>query len=124
MDQSALAAEAARVIFAHSSRFGGHSLFIKDNKLTYVYNFLGIPSEQRFVSAEAFKPGKYTLGVEFIREKAGEYGESHGTAKLYINEKVVAEGPIRTQTGKFTLCGDGLCIGRDSADAVAAEYTH
>jgi hypothetical protein len=35
----------------------------------------------------------------------------------------VAEGPMRTQTGKFTLCGDGLCIGRDSADAVAKEYT-
>jgi arylsulfatase A-like enzyme len=31
--------------------------------------------------------------------------------------------PMRTQTGKFTLCGDGLCIGRDSADAVAKEYT-
>jgi arylsulfatase A-like enzyme len=111
------------VIFAHGSRFGGHSLFIKDRKLYYVYNFLGIPPEQKFVSSEELKPGKYTLGVEFIREKAGQYGESHGTAKLYIDDKVVAKGPMRTQTGKFTLCGDGLCVGRDSADAVAAEYT-
>jgi arylsulfatase A-like enzyme len=111
------------VIFAHGSRFGGHSLFIKDQKLYYVYNFLGIPPEQKFVSNQELSPGKYTLGVEFIREKAGEYGESHGTAKLYVNEEVVAEGPMRTQTGKFTLCGDGLCVGRDSADAVAAEYT-
>ncbi|MFN2264227.1 MAG: arylsulfatase, partial [Anaerolineales bacterium] len=111
------------VIFAHGSRFGGHSLFIKDQKLYYVYNFLGIPPEQKFVSDETLKPGKYTLGVEFIREKAGQYGESHGTAKLYVEDKVVAEGPMRTQTGKFTLCGDGLCVGRDSADAVAAEYT-
>jgi arylsulfatase len=30
---------------------------------------------------------------------------------------------MRTQTGKFTLCGDGLCVGRDSADAVTKEYT-
>jgi arylsulfatase A-like enzyme len=111
------------VLFAHGSRFGGHSLFIKDQKLYYVYNFLGIPPEQKFVSSEQLKPGKYTLGVEFIREKAGKYGESHGQTKLYIDDKVVAEGPMRTQTGKFTLCGDGLCIGRDSADAVAAEYT-
>jgi len=111
------------VLFAHGSRFGGHSLFIKDKKLYYVYNFLGIPPEQKLVSSDELKPGKYTLGVEFIREKAGQYGESHGTSKLYINDKVVAEGPMRTQTGKFTLCGDGLCIGRDSADAVAAEYT-
>ncbi|MEZ4611272.1 MAG: hypothetical protein R2838_13705 [Caldilineaceae bacterium] len=103
------------VIFAHGSRFGGHSLFIKDKKLYYVYNFLGIPPEQKFVSDKELAPGKYTLGVEFIRESAGEYHESHGTAKLYIDDKVVAEGPMRTQTGKFTLCGDGLCVGRDSA---------
>ncbi|MCB0239534.1 MAG: sulfatase-like hydrolase/transferase, partial [Anaerolineae bacterium] len=111
------------VIFAHGSRFGGHSLFIHDQKLYYVYNFLGIPPQQEFVSGKELKPGKYTLGMEFIREKAGQYGESHGTAKLYINDKVVAEGPMKAQLGKFTLCGDGLCVGRDSADAVAKEYT-
>nr|WP_255605130.1 arylsulfatase [Mycolicibacterium xanthum] len=111
------------VIFAHGSRFGGHSLFIKDKKLYYVYNFLGIPPEQSFISKEELKPGKYTLGMEFTRESAGKYGESHGTTKVYVNDKVVAEGPMRTQTGKFTLCGDGLCVGRDSADAVAKEYT-
>ena len=33
------------VIFAHGSRFGGHALFVKDGKLTYAYNFLGIPPE-------------------------------------------------------------------------------
>jgi arylsulfatase len=111
------------VLFAHGSRFGGHSLFIHDKKLNYVYNFLGIPPEQRLVSSEELAPGKYTLGVEFIREKAGQYGESLGTAKLYVDDKVVAEDTMRTQTGKFTLCGDGLCVGRDSADAVAKEYT-
>ncbi len=111
------------VIFAHGSRFGGHSLFVHDHKLYYVYNFLGIPPEQKFISNVELTPGTYTLGVEFIRESAGEYHESHGTTKLYIGDDVVAEGPMRTQTGKFTLCGDGLCIGRDSADAVASEYT-
>ena len=35
-------ANCSGVIFAHGSRFGGHSLFIKDQKLYYVYNFLGI----------------------------------------------------------------------------------
>ncbi|MCB0172582.1 MAG: sulfatase-like hydrolase/transferase, partial [Anaerolineae bacterium] len=111
------------VLFAHGSRFGGHSLFIHQKKLYYVYNFLGIPPEQKLISNVELSPGKYTLGVEFIREKAGQFHESHGTTKLYINDKVVAEGPMRTQTGKFTLCGDGLCVGRDSADAVASEYT-
>jgi len=109
------------VIFAHGSRFGGHTLFIKDRKLHYVYNFLGIKPEQTFVSPE-LKPGKLTLGVEFIREGAGEHGESLGTAKLYVGDQVVAEGPMRAQVGKFTLSGDGLCVGFDSADPVSRSY--
>ena len=112
---------ASGVIFAHGSRFGGHSLFIKNKKLYYVYNFLGIKPEQKFVSSP-LKPGKYTVGMEFVREGAGKNGESLGKTKLYVNDKVVAEGPMRTQPGKFTLSGDGLCIGYDSGDAVSSEY--
>jgi hypothetical protein len=114
-------ANCSGVIFAHGSRFGGHSLFIKNKKLHYVYNFLGIKPEQKFVSPE-LKPGKYTLGMEFTREKAGPNHESVGTTKLYVDKKVIAEGPMRAQVGKFTLCGDGLCVGFDSADAVSQEY--
>jgi arylsulfatase len=109
------------VIFAHGSRFGGHSLFIKDRKLHYVYNFLGIAPEQEFVSPE-LKPGKYTFGMEFKREKAGPHHESIGSMKLYVNDKVVAEGPMKTQPGKFSLGGDGLCVGWDSGDAVSRAY--
>ncbi|MGE3871964.1 MAG: arylsulfatase [Parvibaculaceae bacterium] len=114
-------ADCSGVIFAHGSRFGGHSLFIKDRKLHYVYNFLGIKPEQKFVSKE-LKPGKHTLGMEFIRDKAGKYGESIGKTTLYVNEEVVAQGDMKTQPGKFTLSGDGLCIGRDSGDAVSEDY--
>jgi arylsulfatase len=115
--------KASGVIFAHGSRFGGHSLFIKDHKLYYVYNFLGIKPEQKFVSPQPLAAGKHTLGVEFVREKAGQYSESLGKARLYVDEKVVAEGPMRTQSGHFTLCGDGLCVGFDSADKVSEEYS-
>jgi arylsulfatase A-like enzyme len=109
------------VIFAHGSRFGGHTLFIRDRKLHYVYNFLGIRPEQTFVSPE-LEPGQLTLGLEFLRDGAGEHGESLGTAKLYVGEQIVAEGPMRAQIGPFTLCGDGLCIGYDSADPVSRTY--
>jgi arylsulfatase len=111
------------VIFAHGSRFGGHALYIDDGKLHYVYNFLGIPPEQLFVGDQPLTPGSYTLGIEFTREGSGEHGESVGTATLYVNDNVVDEGPMRTQIGKFTLCGDGLCVGRDSADAITKAYT-
>jgi len=115
-------ANASGVIFAHGSRFGGHSLFIKDHKLYYVYNFLGI-KEQQLVSSMPLKPGKYTIGMEFTKEKAGEHQESIGSAKLYINDKVVASGPMTAQVGKFTLVGDGLCVGYDSGDPVSKQYS-
>ena len=111
------------VIFAHGSRFGGHSLFIKDNRLTYVYNFLGVQPEQTFVSDE-LTPGPHTLGVEFAREGAGEHGESLGTATLYVDDQPVSSGPMRAQVGKFSLGGDGLCVGWDSADPVSRQYSN
>jgi hypothetical protein len=114
--------DAEGVIFAHGSRFGGHSLFLKDQKLWYVYNFLGLPPEQQFVSPK-LGAGRYVLGMEFEKESTGERGEALGTTKLYIDEEVVTEGPMRTQLAFFTLCGDGLCVGRDTGDAVSKEYT-
>jgi arylsulfatase len=96
-------------------------LFIKDHKLYYVYNFLGI-EQQQLIGAAPLKAGKYTFGMEFNKEKAGEHNESIGTAKLYINDKEVASGAMRAQVGKFTLVGDGLCVGFDSGDNVSNLY--
>jgi arylsulfatase A-like enzyme len=114
--------DAHGVLFAHGSRFGGHTLFIKDKKLWYVYNFLGIPPEQQLISSKEITKGKHTLGMEFFKESTGEHGEALGTARLYIDDDAVAEGKIRTQAGNFMLCGDGLCVGRDSSDPVSKEY--
>ncbi|WP_162896841.1 hypothetical protein [Ruegeria sp. AD91A] len=42
---------------------------------------------------------------------------------LYIDDQEVASGDMRAQSGKFTLSGDGLCIGYDSGDAVSQLYS-
>jgi arylsulfatase len=34
----------------------------------------------------------------------------------------VGEGRIRTQPGMFSLAGEGLCVGRDSGEAVTSDY--
>lgn len=113
--------ESQGVICAQGSRFGGYSLFVKGGKLFFVYNFLGVPPEQRLAAA-APAPGKHIVGVEFAKEKQGERGESLGTMKLYIDDKVVAQDTFRTMTGRYSLCGEGLCIGYDGGDAVSSEY--
>ncbi|MDY6807783.1 MAG: arylsulfatase [Actinomycetota bacterium] len=116
-----ITANADGVIFAHGSRFGGHALFISDGRLRYVYNFLGLEPEQTF-SSRRLPEGKHTLGMEFTRERAGQYGESVGTTVLYVDDDVADRGAMRAQIGKFTLAGEGLCVGFDSADAVSKQY--
>ena len=113
--------DAQGVVFAHGSRFGGHALFVKDGKLHYVYNFLGVKPEQVFVSGP-LTPGKRTLGMEFVWGEKGQHGESLGSTTLYVDGKAEANGPMRAQTGKFTLSGDGLCVGYDSGDNVSQLY--
>jgi hypothetical protein len=42
-------------------------------------------------------------------------------AKLYVDDEVVAEGPMRAQIGYFALCGDGQYLdlqGAATADLV------
>lgn len=109
------------VIVAQGSRFGGYSLFVKGGRLYYVYNFLGIPPEQRLV-CEAPTLGRHIVGVEFVKERITESLECLGQMTLYVDEEPVAHAPFRTQTGRYALCGEGLCVGRDSGDAVSSEY--
>jgi arylsulfatase len=110
------------VILAQGSRFGGHALFVKDGKLHYVNNFIGIPPEQHVVSAVPVPTGRHVLGVSFDKQSTGERGESHGIARLWVDEEQVGEAEIRAQSGHFALCGEGLCVGRDGGDAVSKEY--
>lgn len=110
------------VIFAQGARFGGHSLFVKDHKLWYAYNFIGIPPEQQLVSGRELEAGRHVVGVEFAKESVGARRETLGVAKLFIDEEVVAESEWKTQPGHFALCGEGLTIGRDSSDPVSQEY--
>jgi arylsulfatase A-like enzyme len=115
--------DAQGVLFAHGSRFGGHVMFIKDGRLHYVYNFLGIKPEQDFVSGP-LTPGKHSLGMEFTRESAGEHGESVGTTTLYVDDKAENKGPMRAQIGLFSLSGTRLCVGFDTGDAVSPQYQY
>jgi arylsulfatase len=42
--------------------------------------------------------------------------------KLYIGEEVVDEAEMRTIMSRYSLCGEGLCVGYDGGDAVSSEY--
>ncbi len=111
-------ADSQGVIFAAGSRFGGHALFVKDGKLVYAYNFLGIPPETR-IAAPRRRRGSAHRRRRVHQGAMGDHHESYGPLKLYVDDEVVAEQEIRTMTGHFSLCGEGLCIGYDGGDAVS-----
>jgi arylsulfatase A-like enzyme len=116
------------VIFAHGSKFGGHALYVKDGRLKYVYNFLG--REEQILTAAADLPsGPCVLGFEFKMQEMVKLGESPvpnqcvGHGRLHINDTTVAElDGMHTQVGKFSLCGEGLNIGRDGSGNVTDDY--
>lgn len=41
---------------------------------------------------------------------------------LYHGDHKVGEGRIKTQPGKFSIAGEGLCVGRDGGEAVTDDY--
>jgi arylsulfatase len=110
------------VLFAHGSRFGGHALYVKDNRLHYVYSFVG-SMEQKIVADQELPTGE-DLILSAAFEKSGEDppGVATGTLSLFHGDVKVGQGRIKTQPGKFSIAGDGLCVGRDSSDPVTQDY--
>jgi arylsulfatase A-like enzyme len=111
--------DAGGVLFSHGARFGGHTLYVKDGRLKYVYNFVG-SSEQRIESTRTVPTGKVLLGASFVRE--GDAMPATGTLSLFIDDEKVGEGRIMTQPGNFSLVGEGLNVGRDPAEPVTDDY--
>ncbi|SOC86912.1 arylsulfatase [Curtobacterium sp. 314Chir4.1] len=113
--------DAAGIVLAQGSRFGGHALFLDNGRLYYVYNFLGI--DETVVSSDTVVPvGNHTITAEFAKEGEEPRGVANGTLTLRIDGQPVGAGPLRTQPGKFALAGEGLAVGRDSADPVTQRY--
>ncbi len=113
---------ASGVLFAHGSRFGGHSLYIKDGRLRYVYNFVG-SIEQRVVASEDVPTGEnIILAAAFDKDGEEAPGVATGILSLYYGDRKVGEGRIKTQPGKFSIAGEGLCVGRDSGEPVTDDY--
>jgi arylsulfatase len=110
------------VLFAHGSRFGGHALYVKENRLHYVYNFVGMV-EQRIVANDELRAGDgLILSAAFEKDGEDPPGVSTGTLSLYHGDKKVGEDRIKTQPGKFSIAGEGLCVGRDSSEPVTDDY--
>ena len=88
------------VILAQGGRFGGWSLYMKDGKPAYTYNFLGL-SRYTVAANQKIPAGPATVILDFDYDGGG-LGKG-GTATLSVNGDTVAEGRVeKTQPLMFS----------------------
>jgi arylsulfatase len=107
------------VILAQGGRFGGWSLYVKDGKPIYTYNWLGL---QRYTVAgkQPLPTGKVTVRFEFAYDGGGLGKGGMGT--LLVNGKKVATGRIdKTQFAVFSV-DDAADVGADEGTPVTEAY--
>ena len=110
------------VLFAQGALFGGHALYVKDNRLHYVNNFVGV-FEQKVVATEDIPTGaNVILSASFDKDGEDPPHVATGILSLYHGDRKVGQGRIKTQPGMFSLAGEGLCVGRDSSEPVTHDY--
>ncbi len=116
------AAGAQGVLFAQGALFGGHALYVKDNRLHYVNNYRrGDGAEGRFDGRSATGEN-LILSASFSKDGEDQPGVATGALTLYHGDQKVGEGRIKVQAGFFSLAGEGLCVGRDSGAGVTEDY--
>ncbi len=107
------------VILAQAGRFGGWSLYLKDGRPTYTYNWLGL-HEYTIAATQALPAGKATIRYEFAYDGGG-VGKG-GAATISVNGKSVAKGRIDQTQGMAFSADEGADVGADEGTAVTEAY--
>ncbi len=116
--------EVEGVIWAAGGVPGGHSLYVKDRRLHYTFNWVGTHL-QDVVAETQLTTGRHLCVAEFAASGPSSNPDmpgTEGTLTLYVDGQQVAQRTMVTQPGYFCLTGDGICVGRDSSSAVTPDY--
>jgi arylsulfatase len=103
-------------ILSQGGRFGGWSLYMKDGKPAYTYNFLGL-SRYTVVAPQALAPGPATVTVDFAYDGGG--AGKGGKATLYVNGQSVAEGRVEKTQPNIFSADETADVGIDNQTPVA-----
>jgi hypothetical protein len=108
------------VVIAQAGRFGGWSLYFKDGKPSYAYNWIG-RKVTTIASDEPLPAGRATILVDFAYDGGGRGKGANVT--LSINGKVVAQGRIENTNGNLFSADEGADVGIDEGTPVTEAYT-
>jgi hypothetical protein len=105
------------VLVAEGGVGGGFTLYIKDGKPVYEYNFMA-HGHYKVASSETLSPGPAVIRVDFKYD--GGIGKG-GTASLFINDKKVGEGRIDA-TCPSRFGPESFDVGMDNGSPVSEAY--
>jgi len=108
------------VILAQGGRFAGWSLYMKDGKVSYVHNWVGL-ERYTVTTAESVGAGKATIRYEFAYD-GGDKPGAGGTGTIFVNGEKVAEGQIGNTTPFLFSADETADVGTDGATPVTEEY--
>jgi arylsulfatase A-like enzyme len=103
------------VIFADGGRFGGHTLFVKDGRIHYTYNFVG-KEVTVLASPDALPDGVDTIGLQ-LHYDGGGIGKG-GTAVLTVNGRTVDEKRVPHTTPSRFSSDEPFDVGYDTLTPV------
>jgi arylsulfatase len=107
------------VIVSQGANIGGWSLYAKDGKLKYCYNWGGF--KHFFVEGSTPIPaGDHQVRMEFAYAGGG-LGKG-GKATLFVDSKKVGEGEIGATLAMVFSADDGCDVGEDSGAPVSPDY--
>ena len=104
------------VILTQGGRFGGWSVYLKEGKPEFTYNFLGL---ERYVisSPDVLPKGKSTVKLDFLYDGGG-YGKG-GKAVIYVDGNAVAEGRVEKTQPNIFSADETADVGLDNQTPVA-----
>jgi len=107
------------VIIAQGGVTGGWSLYVRDGKPKYCYNFYGL-NRYTVESTSTIPPGTHQLRMEFKYDGGGL--AKGGTVTLYVDGKKAGEGRV-DQTEPFIFSADETCdLGNEFGSPVTYDY--
>jgi arylsulfatase len=107
------------VILAQGGRFSGWSLYVKNGRPAYAYNWLG-REHYRIAGTDPLPPGHVTLRYDFTYDGGGRGRGGLGT--LVVNGRKVAEGRIDRTIPNVFSPDEGATVGVDDETVVTDDY--
>jgi len=117
------AAGAEGVLLAQGGVAGGYVFYMKDGRLHYIHNYLGL-EEYKVSSTKDVPEGEVTLRYEFEPTGVPDIRNGKGTpgrGQLYIDGELVGNAEFPT-TVPILFGIEGLSCGYDFGEAVSHEY--